>query len=245
MAGAGTLRRGAGRSRFRPGQPRRRCRRRRCRPAARVPGTVPGTARGGLLRSFSSCALRASWRRCWRSAPGCSSSSSANAASPSASRRSRQVSTRCRAATSRRAATPSSSRASRIASRVSSSSRRICLARKASWRLRAPWAVIRRVCSRCGCRLSGIGNLPSWVGVRLASFSASSSTPSAWRRCWLRLGERNSPVSSSRPRMGRPGWSGAAKFTCNGAGGTPAQRWPPAEANAFRLLNHGYPRYEQ
>ena len=35
-------------------------------------------ARGGLLRSFSSLALRTSWRRCWRSAAGCSSSSSAS-----------------------------------------------------------------------------------------------------------------------------------------------------------------------
>ena len=59
------------------------------------------------------------------------------------------------------------------------------------------------------------------------------------------LGASQAEVSCSEERMGRPGWSGAAKFTCNGAGGTPAQRWPPAEANAFRLLNHGYPRYEQ
>ncbi len=88
----------------------------------------------------------------------------ASALSPSASRRSRQSSTRCIIATSRRPVSLLASSASRIASSVASSSRRMCLARNASWRLWAMWAVMRLHSAICGSRSSGIGRRASWAG---------------------------------------------------------------------------------
>lgn len=105
------------------------------------------------------------------------------------------------AATSRRAVSLLASSASRIAARVSSSSRRMCLARNASCRLCAICEVMRLLSSICWISDSGTGNLASCAGVSATSFSPRSKISSASRRCWLRLAPRNSPVSSSRPRI--------------------------------------------
>ncbi|KAG1390276.1 hypothetical protein G6F59_015256 [Rhizopus arrhizus] len=88
-----------------------------------------------------------------------------------------------------------------MAASVASSSRRMCLARNASWRLWAMWAVIRLHSAMCGSRSSGIGRRASWAGVNDTSFSPRARTSSASRRFWLRLLSWNSPVSSSRPRI--------------------------------------------
>ena len=76
------------------------------------------------------------------------------------------------------AASPSSSSASRIASSDSSSSRRICLARNASWRLWAMCAVMRLRSRMCGSRSSGIGSLASCAcGQRDQLFAQATAPP--------------------------------------------------------------------
>lgn len=125
---------------------------------------------GALFLACSVLLLRSNWRSFPQSACGYWFNSSVSALSPSSRRRLRHCSVRCKVATSRCACMPLALSFSRIASSVVSSSRRICLARKASWRLRAMCDVIRLVSVMCGSNLSGIGSLANWAGVSAASF---------------------------------------------------------------------------
>ena len=173
-------------------------------PAARA---APGTARGTRA---AACSFARSSRRC---APAGAAAggrrADARPAARSARRRRRRpaarrasASTRCSAAVSRRAASPSL--LDRVADRVQrlvvqlahllGQERQLALARdvrRDALASRGCAAAVPRESAACA----------SWVAVIATSCSPSSSTSSAARRCSLRLGPRNSPVSSSRPRI--------------------------------------------
>ena len=86
-----------------------------------------------------------------------------------------------------------------------------------AWRIQRHMAYERFVVEtlvprvREDCASPGIGIGASWPSVSATSTSARSNTARASRRCWLRLGPRNSLVSSSRPRI-----AGAYSVICKG-----------------------------
>ena len=74
------------------------------------------------------------------------------------------------------------------------------LGRYRSCRLRAMWESMRRVSWMCGSRSSGSAACPAAPVAAPPAVRPGRGLPAS-RRCWLRLGPRYSPVSSSIPRM--------------------------------------------